>query len=351
MATKRPPKPPEQPGLQIIWDTSGTSGGGWGYVPAGWKLGGDGQYHPPTFTSDDTITPFNPTTGTNAPQTQAQLDQLFKGLTGSDRDAAVALQSVFSQYGISTLAPRIVDFIKQGYSPDTISILLQNTDEYKQRFSGNQKRLAAGLPVLSPAEYLATESAYRQIFSMAGLPAGFYDTPQDFADFIGRDVSPTEVQDRVNAASELLNSAPPEALAFWRQHYSTGDMVAYFLDPNRSVPLIEKQVKAAELGGIGAAQGVDVSASTAERMASMGISNQQASAGFGFIAGEAPNAEKLGAIYGENITEQDILKETFFSDVKTTQKRKRLASKERATFGGSSGLSAQSLDRSDAGAF
>lgn len=346
MATKRPPKPPEIAGSQIVWDN-----GSWGYIPNGWKWV-DGKAVAPNQAAPDTqFTQFNPVTGNSAPQTAAQIEQLFKGLTGSDRDAAVALQNVFSQYGISSLAPRIVDFIKQGYSADTISILLQNTDEYKQRFVGNQARLKAGLPVLSPAEYLATESAYRQIFSMAGLPSGFYDTPSDFADFIGRDVSPTEVQDRVNAASELLNSAPPEALAFWRQHYSQGDMVAYFLDPNRSVPLIEKQIKAAELGGIASTQGIDVNTNTAERMAAMGVSNQQASAGFGFVAGETPNAQKLGAIYGDAISQQDIINETFFNDAKTTKKRRTLASKERATFGGQSGLTSQSLDRTDAGAF
>ena len=71
------------------------------------------------------------------------------GLTGADRDAAVALTNLFRQYGLESLAPRIVDFIKQGYGPDVITIMLQETPEYKQRFAANDKRVAAGLPALS----------------------------------------------------------------------------------------------------------------------------------------------------------------------------------------------------------
>jgi hypothetical protein len=101
--------------------------------------------------------------------------QYDKLLTGENRDAFMAVNALFKNYGLESLAGKIYEYVKNGYSADTISILLQDTSEYKQRFQGNEARKAAGLPVLSPAEYLSTEASYRQIMQSAGLPSGFYD--------------------------------------------------------------------------------------------------------------------------------------------------------------------------------
>jgi hypothetical protein len=124
-------------------------------------------------------------------QTQADVDKL-----NAQRDAATILQNVFAQYGLGSLAGQITGFIQQGYSADAISILLQNTPEYKQRFAANDARLKKGLPALSPAEYIATERSYRQVMSAAGLPLGFYDQTSDFQKFLENDMS----SDRTEAA-------------------------------------------------------------------------------------------------------------------------------------------------------
>lgn len=298
---------------------------------------------------------YNPLTGVTyqdaAAAKAAMTPAAADALTGSQRDASVMLTSMFDQYGISGLSPKILDFLKQGYSADAIALLLQQTPEYQQRFPGNQARQAAGLPALSPAEYVATEGAYRQVMQAAGMPSGFYDSSEDFAGFIAKGISPAEVQGRVTAASDLLNSAPPEALNLFKQFYSSGDMVAYMLDPGRALPVIEKQAKAAELAASGVQAGVGVDRQLAERLATSGVTQGQAQQGFGFVAGETGNAQKLGAIYGDGVTQRDIVDETFFNDAQATKKRRTLASKERATFGGTSGVSKQSLDRTDAGAF
>lgn len=76
--------------------------------------------------------------------------QYDKLLTGADRDAYLAVNALFKTYGLQSLAGKIYDYVKNGYSSDTISIMLQDTDEYKTRFAGNQARIKAGLPVLSP---------------------------------------------------------------------------------------------------------------------------------------------------------------------------------------------------------
>ena len=110
-----------------------------------------------------------------------------------------------------SLAPKILSYVQNGMSADTIAIELQNTSEYKQRFGANDARVKAGLPALSPSEYLATERSYRQIMQAAGMPLGFYDdSPNDFSRWLEMDVSPTEVKARVDAASEAINNALPK---------------------------------------------------------------------------------------------------------------------------------------------
>jgi hypothetical protein len=134
-----------------------------------------------------------------------------RGQAERQRDAATILTRTVHQYGLGSLAGQITGFIQQGYSADAISILLQNTPEYKQRFAANDARLKKGLPALSPAEYIATERSYRQVMSAAGLPLGFYDQTSDFQKFLENDMSPTELKSRVDTAAQAVNQAPSES--------------------------------------------------------------------------------------------------------------------------------------------
>jgi hypothetical protein len=45
---------------------------------------------------------------------------------------------LFNNYGLGTLAPKITEYVQQGFSPDTVTLKLQETPEYKQRFAGNE---------------------------------------------------------------------------------------------------------------------------------------------------------------------------------------------------------------------
>ena len=272
------------------------------------------------------------------------------GLSGEDANAYSVIVSMLKEYGLDSLAPKILDYIQKGYSSDTISLELQDTTEWKTRFAANDDRRKAGLPVLSPQEYIATERAYRQIMSSAGLPPGFYDQTTDFRQFLAKDVSPQEIQSRVSAVSDFINRGDPQQLAFLRQNYTTGDMIAYALDPNRAAPLIGKAFAASEVGGAASAQGLAIGKDLAENLATHGVSGDQARLGFGQVALEEPNANKLAAISGEQgFTTTDLASETFLGDSATAQRRQRLASQERGRFGGSSGVSNSSLSRTQGG--
>lgn len=267
----------------------------------------------------------------------------LQGLTGAQRDAAVALRDLFTSYGLGSLVPDIVNFIKQGYSADTITILLQDTKAYNERFAANNVRRAKGLPVLSPAEYIATEDAYRQTLQKWGMPSGFYDSTQDFQKFLENDMSPVELDQRAQAASDFMNQADSAQMAYYKQFYTSGDLVAFALDPKRAAPLVGKAFAAARIGGAAQEQGIGIDSGTADSLAGLGVSDQQARSGFSQIAQMQQPLNKLGSIYGDSISQSDLINATFAGDGNTENRIKKLASQERAAFGGTSAISGGSL--------
>jgi hypothetical protein len=280
----------------------------------------------------------------------AKKNDPYGALIGSDRDAAVAIGDLFDSYGLGSLAPQIVKMIQDGFGADVIAIKLKETKEYKQRFSANDARLKAGLPVLSPAEYIATERSYRQVMQQAGLPIGFYDSTKDFEKFLAMDVSPTEVKGRVDAVTEAINKAPASTKDFFGQWYNTGDMIAYALDPKKAQPLIEQRIKAAEAAAVAQGQGFSLDQATAERLGATGAQFQEIQSGLGFVGQERQTTDKLSQMYGgEDVTTADLVSEAFLGDGVAGGKRKKLASQERATFGGGSGQSKTSLNKSSEG--
>lgn len=272
-------------------------------------------------------------------------EDLLGKLTGTQRDVATAVLALFKQYGLETLAGKIVNFVQQGFSADTIGVMLQETPEYKKRFAANDTRIKKGLSALSPAEYISTEKSYRAIMNAAGLPIGFYDSPTDFQKFLESDVSPTEVQDRVNVASEAIYNADKETVTWFKKFYTSGDLIAYALDPGRAAPIIERNIRAAEAAAQAASSGVGIGRDMAEKLGAAGVNLQQLRQGFGFIGGEQENASKLGEIYGTAITGEDLTSEVFLDDATAAKKRTKLASQERSSFNGAAGAGGGALSR------
>lgn len=259
-------------------------------------------------------------------------------LEGKNRDAFMAVRALFKQYGLESLAGKIFEYVKSGYSADTISILLQDTAEYKQRFVGNEARKKAGLPVLSPAEYLATETSYRQIMESAGLPSGFYDTPSDFAGFIGKNVSPTEIQSRVEGAVQATTLAPEDyKKALEKMGLSQGDMVAYWLDQKRAVPILTQIAATARVGAAAMSQGLGFDIDYSTELAKRGITGEQAAQGYSAIAAELEGMQTLGSIYGEQWNQRASEQAMFEGNAGQLERKRRLASQERGAFSGAAG--------------
>lgn len=287
---------------------------------------------------------------------------LAAAATQTDRQNAISvLTSTFTTYGLTgDIASAITSMVQQGYTADTISLIAQDPTStnplaiaMQARFPANKARIAAGLAPLSPAEYIATERSYRQVMSSAGLPKGFYDSSSDFTSFLTKDISPTELKNRVDLAGKAVLNADPSYTNALKELYglSTGDMIAHVLDPDAALPLLQKQAAAVDVGTAAMRQGLGLNQQTAEQLAGVGVTSSQAEKGFYDIGQQLPDTQALANRYQgfgpASTVEQSLLASTFNAGnanetpAQATDRLRRLSTQEVAEFGGSAGASTQ----------
>jgi hypothetical protein len=260
--------------------------------------------------------------------------------------AIAVLTDRFNRYGLASLVPKIRELAIGGAGEATITLQLQETEEYRQRFRANEDRIKKGLTVLQPGDYLALEDDYRQILRAYGLKQ--FDNDDYVTQFIANDISTTELSNRVVTAVQRVQNADPLILTTLRGFYgiSDNDLVAYVLDPNQQFQKIERQVAAAEIGAAARVQGINAGVAVSEQLAAQGVTKAQAQKGYATIADILPTAEKLSDIYGTTLDEYRIgeaEQEVFNTLASAQRKRQKLTEREIAAFSGSSGLNRSSL--------
>lgn len=249
----------------------------------------------------------------------------------SNESAYDIIQQQMVAYGLPELASFVQDLVfRQGETnPSVIVGQIRQTPQYRQRFAGNEARRARGLRVLSEGEYLGLESYYKQVLRNAGMPAGFYDQPDDFNALIGNDVSTAEFAQRINQGYEAVTQANPQVVQEMKRLYGVDDsqLAAYFLDPERATPTLLKQAKSAQIASEANLQaGVGVTAQQAEQLATAGISTEQARSGFQTIAAMQ---EVFQPLQGEQAISQQEQIAGVFGTEQAAQQRIRQRVRER----------------------
>ena len=216
------------------------------------------------------------------------------------------IADILESYGLGNLVDQAWEMLIEMDSPDadTVARQLRRTEEFQERFKGMQLRSENGHAAISPAEYVALERAYKQTMMAAGLPRNFYDSSDDLAEFIGNDVAQAEFTQRVSLAAEAARSVDPNLKTQLQSMYGVGiendgELVAYFLDPDRAVDVIEQRLQL-EAAGLSAAalgtMGSGLTRETAERLADMNVQGREITQRF---AGQRALTQRL---LGEDAT-------------------------------------------------
>ena len=250
------------------------------------------------------------------------------------------IEMQFEQLGSPELGRAVRSVLQGSRSQADAYMKIRELPEYAARFPGNIARIKAGLTPLDELAYLEQEKSYRQILSYYGLPSGFYDDNNDFANWIAGDVSPEEIGQRVSMATRLANNADPNLKRSLKQFYGVtdGDLTAYFLDRKRTTDILERQVRAAEIGAETLRSGVlKTGRKFAEGLVDAGIEAGQARAALNDVADEVDTVRMLGDIEGNRVSRRDQVEAKLGIDTEADSKVRGLKSRERARFGGSAG--------------
>lgn len=285
------------------------------------------------------------------------------GLSTEQIDAVAGIKAFLSSLGIGDLSDAITNAIKRGYTTDTIKLIMQDPNStdplavaFQKRFPANKERIAAGKPAIDAADYLRAERAYAQIFQSYGVSNLANNALM--SSFIAGDVSATEVSDRIALAVNRVQNADANTKAILKKNYpelTTGDIVGAMLNPKDGLPALQRKVQIAEIGGAALAQKLNTSladATTAsdlygnvttgnlglENLASLGVTKEQAQAGFAKIAEIAPRSEFLSSITGgEDYTRLQAEQEVFGGLASAKRAREALSATEVGRFSGKAG--------------
>ena len=283
------------------------------------------------------------------------------------RSAFALLEKEFTDNNLTTLVPEIKRFMTEGYGAEEASLLLPTTEAYKTRFAGNEGRKALGLSTYTPGQYLAAEQTYRDLFSQYNLNE--LANQNTYTALIGGAVSIDEAKARVDNVFSKIDNAPGELKAQLSNYlgaYGVGDptkqrsqIALALMQGPEGINQLDTSLRKAYIRTGAAISNVTVAEDSVsqleKQLTTAGLSTEQigtlSKQAYSSIAEVQPTTEKLANIYGEDTTNlsNELQQEAFFG--LASQRRKKLQEKEKATFGGQSGMSQASLSRSQAGSF
>lgn len=207
---------------------------------------------------------------------------------GADNMSAHAMiREVLEQYGLGGLSDWAWGMLQNNRSYAEIMLDLRNQPLFKERFKAIDIRRANGLNPVSPETIIEYENTARDLMRSSGLPGGFYDQPDDFAQLIGKGVSLQSVQDRVQQTWDRVVNAPPEVRDAWATIYgakSDQALAAFIFDPDNSEVKLREMARTSVAGGAMRTFGLGLDATAAARVAGFDLEDSVVRSGFGQLA-------------------------------------------------------------------
>jgi hypothetical protein len=273
--------------------------------------------------------------------------------TTAQIDAVGYINTALSEYGLGDMSNWLYGQVTSNASTDQIMQDLYQTPQFATRFPGIIARQKAGLPPISPTDYIDYENKAKQMENQYNLPHGLITDPNRLGQLIGTDVGFSELADRVQNGYQQVAFAPPDVRqAFTAMFGVSGDgaLAAHFLDTTHASKLLTEQATAATLAGTFGMGGVNMGADTAMQLAQQGVSP----AGGGTTLAEL---QKTAPIYNANINETNNLqvgdqgvKAAFGLDATSAQQVLQREQERAANFAGGGRASGDQYGTQGAGA-
>lgn len=211
-----------------------------------------------------------------------------------------------------------------------LAVAIESTEQWRTRFDVIvQQRAAAGrgepVRVMSVAEVVAYEQTAAQLMRQAGMPSWLYDSYQDFAPLMVRQVSVGELQSRIDRSLGMVANADPAVREAFSEFYGAeGDeaLAAFFLNPDKTMASIDTAARAAYTAGTARNVGLEVDQARAERVARSPLSE---AAVFQSLSEAGQLSSLTSGTFADDVdlTDADLIDATFFGDANARRQLER----------------------------
>jgi hypothetical protein len=249
-------------------------------------------------------------------------------------DAWAMMQAVLESWGLESLGSVVRDMLTAGDSAEVIPIKLRQTVQYKERFSGNELRRKAGLPALSEAEYLGTEATYKSIIRQF-VGAGTYDSKDQLDRFFQANVSPSELNTRMQDYTDLYRSKPQEVKDAWAsQGFTPQDAIRTIMDPQVTETDLKRNLAAFSISAeaFNAYSDYDLDRNRLLSLADQGVDATDARKAFQDVAGRESEDRRIAARAGLSLDREDLEDEALGLDAQAGQRRRQAYDQEEGRY-------------------
>lgn len=247
------------------------------------------------------------------------------------------VKAAFEQYGLGSLYPMILRYAEMGLTEDEIYLNLRSTPEYKARFPA-METLASRGQAISEAAYVDYERKAVQLEQNYGIPSGMVSG--SVTDLLVGDVSLVELQDRLTLASADALTAPDDLKRQIRDYYGLDpetSLRAYYLDPERALPILQQESATARIGVQASRAGVSgFERAMAEELQGIGVTEEAARQGFQQTAQMA----NLSAGRGDVVNQNQLISGFLKQDTQALQDIERAQRARTGRFQGGGGFTA-----------
>jgi hypothetical protein len=199
------------------------------------------------------------------------------------RDIAL---SILREYGLESLISNLDDAIRDdpsqftgGFGGEAVWRAVRGTEQYKARFKGLELRNRNNYKPITEKEYLDIEKEFEAVLRGNGMPRGFYDSQEDFANFIGNDVRSDELNTRIGQGYRAVMETEPGTKDELKRLYglNDSDIAAFLIDPTRfqQTEAIRK-AESARRANAAREAGLQIQAQQAEELYNRGVTQSTA---------------------------------------------------------------------------
>jgi hypothetical protein len=268
------------------------------------------------------------------------------GSTGASSTAVDVIKAYLDDLQLGSLAGWAWDKVLAGEQWPQIYQELKQTNEYKAKYPA-METLAKQGRAITEQSYNDYSNTVRSLSQQYGVPTEMYATPDGIAKMLINGVSASEANQRFQLASIGAISAPEDVKRAYKDLYglSGGDLIATYLDPEKSLPILQRQAAASQVAGAAYREGLSTTVSEAERLADQGVTYDQAVRGYG----QAQIYEGLDYAGGMSTTRDERVAAQFGDQAAATKVQQAVAARQAAFQGGGGFIGASGYTQSAAG--